>query len=64
MALKDNIPDVANWSRDGEGDVHVMPSFGRPHVESKDCWCRPQEEPETRDRRKYIVSVWVHGLEH
>ncbi len=24
-----------------DGNVHVMPTHGPEHVESKDCWCEP-----------------------
>lgn len=27
---------------DFDGNVHVMPIDGRPHVERSDCWCRPE----------------------
>ena len=25
-----------------DGNVHVMPTHGPEHIESKDCWCEPE----------------------
>lgn len=43
-----------------EGDVHVMPDFGRPHDGSSRCWCRPRPDPSTLDRTQYAHTVWIH----
>lgn len=46
-----------------EGDVHVMPNFGREHVDSSECWCRPKADPSTLDRERYAHTLWIHELE-
>ena len=46
------------------GDIHVMPLFGREHIESPECWCAPKPLPETQDKEKYACVVWVHNLEN
>lgn len=33
--------------------VHVMPNYGKKHVERVDCWCEPVDEDEDG-------SLWVH----
>ena len=29
---------------DYDSTVHVIPTFGRPHVIGQDCWCAPKTE--------------------
>lgn len=45
------------------GDMHVLPSFGKPHHESSACWCKPHADPVTLDRKKYTNTAWVHEVE-
>ena len=25
-----------------DGNMHTMPTHGPPHIESKNCWCKPE----------------------
>jgi hypothetical protein len=37
--------------------IHVVPQFGREHVASKDCWCKPRQDDEE-------PRVFIHEPEH
>lgn len=45
-------PEVASGDAPGDdddGDVHVMPTYGRAHETSVRCWCHPvRDESEAR----------------
>ncbi len=41
-------------------DIHVMPTFGKPHESSSVCWCQPKVDPATLDERIYCKRVWIH----
>ncbi len=43
-----------------DGHIHIVPAWEPWHVESKDCPCHPQAQPETP--RYYTVQrlVYVH----
>jgi hypothetical protein len=41
------VNQVIEWGDDfeeddGEGVIHVYPSFGREHDFTDDCWCHPE----------------------
>ena len=40
-----------------DGNVHVMPTHGPEHIESKDCWCEPElkEDYELEGGKKLYV---------
>lgn len=48
--------DGVNHGGDQDGDLHVMPNFGRPHEDSTACWCTPRPDPES-------FRVWIHEVE-
>lgn len=37
-----------------DGNVHIMPTKGRKHVEDKMCWCHPELT------FKESEEVWIH----
>lgn len=37
--------------------IHVVPQFGREHIASKDCWCKPRQDDEE-------PRVFIHEPEH
>lgn len=49
MKPNESVPD---------GNVHVMPSYGREHFESKECWCEPDLIEDYRDDGG--VELWLH----
>lgn len=38
-------------------EYHVIPDFGKPHLRSIDCWCKPHREPSA----PYVI---VHETEN
>lgn len=40
-----------------DGHIHVVPTEGKPHDESRDCWCEP--ELHSKDEETDI-EVWSH----
>ena len=50
---------VTNAVRSAEGDVHVMPTYGRPHDATSDCWCEPTIDP-LRPGEKRYATLWIH----
>lgn len=47
VAASDDVP-----GEDDDGDVHVMPAYGREHETSIRCWCHTVRE---RDEARVIV---------
>lgn len=45
-----------NHSDPDDGDVHVMPTYGREHCCAPDCWCEPEHDYTAPNGHK----VWVH----
>ena len=45
------------------GDMHVMPTYGRDHDSSRDCWCYPEPDQLSVLAQKDGTAhgiVWVH----
>lgn len=40
-----------------DGNIHIVPSEGKEHIESKDCWCEPRLDYKDELTNK---EVWVH----
>lgn len=40
-----------------DGHVHTMPTYGKEHSESKDCWCMPTLDYQDADTG---CQHWVH----
>lgn len=43
----------------GSGALHVYPIFGKAHVTSWNCWCRPHTEWGENGH-----PIWVHQVYH
>lgn len=46
-----------------DGNVHTMPNWGRPHIESQECWCMPRRDGEVARHQPNGIQLWVHNLE-
>lgn len=42
---------------DIDGNIHVVPTEGKPHIESKECWCHPELTYKDEITNK---EVWSH----
>ena len=40
-----------------DGHIHVMPTHGPEHMESKDCWCEPYLDYKDAENGN---EVWMH----
>jgi hypothetical protein len=50
-------------SESRDGDMHVMPNFGKEHEISSDCWCCPVPQ-ETGGAEAYVDALtWVHEVQ-
>lgn len=62
MNIQSILVDGEHWD-DAVNDtevpkvVHVFPLFGREHVMSIDCWCRPAPLPDN-------LFVYLHNVLH
>lgn len=42
-------------------DVHVVPKYGKPHVDSSECWCKPVKDAVIANRQPNGTQLWVHN---
>ena len=51
MSRRDEILDDVAKAMGLSEDVHVYPTFGRPHDVERSCWCKPVE---------LAPNLWLH----
>lgn len=42
ISAQEYVADFVDGVTRPDGNVHTVPTHGREHVESKDCWCQPE----------------------